>query len=161
MFNDNIDGAIINSGSGPCANTGFSCSDEKNVTTYSTKGMLGKPMFFYSGVNDSVVLNDHVVITSEWFKNQGANIARQWVSDFLHIFPNSVRSNTKYNPPLSCGTRNESYSAVQNCGYNMALEALQHIYGPDLEIDNNYQDSGKLYAIDQKPFNIEGAYMAD
>lgn len=69
----------------------------------------------------------------------------------------------KYNPPLSCSVRDEEKSsAVQSCGYNMAQKSLSHILGNSrLMKDRNYQDSGKLWAIDQRPFITEGAKLAD
>lgn len=44
----------------------------------------------------------------------------------------------------------------------MAFEVFKNLYGEKgLYRDSNYQDSGTLYAIDQKPFNTEGAKLAD
>lgn len=153
MFSNNIDGAAIMAGSGPCANAGLTCPLGKR-DQYNTDGIKRKPVFFYSGVNDTTVFHLFSEITSLWFQLRGAYVKRYWVSDFQHIFPNSVASNFQYNPPLSCAIRNEIYSAVQNCGQNMALEGLKHMFGPLLYKDVNYQDSGKLWAIDQRPFNI-------
>jgi len=69
MFNENIDGAGIHSGSGPCATTGFSCQDKTiaNVS-YSTKGLKNKPIYVYSGVADDVVPNQFVRTTADWFE---------------------------------------------------------------------------------------------
>ena len=162
MFNDNIDGAIINSALGSCANFGAFCDNETIPVNYTMTGMKGKPMFFYSGVKDPVVNHTWSVQTSNIFEEQGVNIRRRWVRDFLHIFPNSVTSNFRFNPLTSCGIKNEQYSAVQNCGWNMALEGLSHIFGTEyLEKAINYQDQGKLWAIDQTPFNDEGAKLAN
>ena len=73
MFSDSIDGAAINSGSGPCANTGYACMGVE-IIQYPTAGMKNKPVFFYSGVKDDVVLHEYTKITSEWFEMQGIKI---------------------------------------------------------------------------------------
>lgn len=120
MFNDNIDGAGIHSGTGPCANAGWSCPLGKK-RSYSTKGMKGKPVFFYGGMNDTTVFPILTQMTSAWFRIKGAKVKTEWINEFEHIFPNSVPQHGKYNPPLSCSIRNEEAgSAVQSCGYNMA-----------------------------------------
>ena len=161
MFSDSIDGAAINSGSGPCANTGYACKDEK-IVNYSTEGMKDKPVFFYSGVKDPVVLHEHTKITSEWFEMQGVQIKRRWIYDFMHIFPNSVTSNLEKNPPFSCGMVNDNTGAVHNCGYNLAGEIFTHILGLEsMDRMDEYQDHGSLYAIDQRPFNTKDAKLAD
>ena len=161
MFSDSIDGAAINSGSGPCANTGYSCKEEK-IINYPTAGMKNKPVFFYSGVKDPLVLHEYSKITSEWFEMQGIQIKRRWINDFVHTFPNSVTSNLEMNPPFSCGMRNPKTGGVQNCGYNMAGEVFTHVLGLEsMERIDEYQDHGSLYAIDQRPYNTKDAKLAD
>lgn len=100
MFNENIDGVAVNAGFGPCATMGFGCVDsEKHIIKYPTKGIKGKPMFFYSGKKDNVIAHHLPVKAAKWYESMGAKVQRRWIGDFLHIFPNSVPSNTKYNPP--------------------------------------------------------------
>jgi len=143
MFNDNIDGAIIMAGIGPCANNGSICQNETIPVNYTMTGVNDKPMFFYSGAKDPVVLHEWALGSADYFELQGANVKRRWVRDFLHVLPNSVTSNFKYNPPLSCGKRldDSPYSGVHNCGWNMALEGLSHILNDDYLIKaKNYQD---------------------
>jgi len=56
MFNDQIDGVGINAGHGPCASASINCSESIDYkAVYNTKGIEDKPVFLYSGVNDSVV----------------------------------------------------------------------------------------------------------
>lgn len=43
----------------------------------------------------------------------------------------------------------------------MALEIFEYLYDGNLTRDLDYQDNGTLYAIDQKPFNTENAFLAD
>lgn len=58
MFNENIDGAGIHSGSGPCATTGWTCTNKSlaNVS-YPTTGLKKMPIYVYSGIQDDVVPN--------------------------------------------------------------------------------------------------------
>jgi len=51
MFNENIDGAGIHSGSGPCATTGWTCTNKSlaNVS-YPTTGLKKMPIYVYSGI---------------------------------------------------------------------------------------------------------------
>lgn len=43
----------------------------------------------------------------------------------------------------------------------MALEIFEYLYDGNLTRDLDYQDNGTLYAIDQKSFNTENAFLAD
>lgn len=101
MFADSIDGIAINSGFGPCANARYSCPDDELIT-YPTDGIKGKPVYHYHGTADPLIKNPETAITATWFEDRNANVKRNWISDFVHILPNSVHSNRQYNPPYSC-----------------------------------------------------------
>lgn len=138
MYNENIDGVAVNAGFGPCATMGFGCvKSEKHIIKYPTDGIKGKPMFFYSGKQDNVIPHHLPVQAAKWYESMGAKVQRRWIGDFLHIFPNSVPSNTKYNPPQTCGSHDPRWSSAQNCGYNMASEILEHLYGME-ELKRNF-----------------------
>lgn len=81
MFNENIDGAGIHSGSGPCATTGWACPLGKK-RSYSTKGFRNKPVFFYGGMNDTTVFPILTQITSVWFRLKGARVKTEWINEF-------------------------------------------------------------------------------
>jgi poly(3-hydroxybutyrate) depolymerase len=69
MFNENIDGVGIIAASGPCATRGDFGGDPCNFTDkYPTEGMRFKPVYIYSGTNDTIVMHDEVVNTSYWYK---------------------------------------------------------------------------------------------
>jgi hypothetical protein len=170
MFNDNIDGLSANIGSGPCANVAigemqvghiFSCT--KFDKKYSTVGVKGKPVFIYGGVNDTIVPINLSKQTADYFESLGANVKRIWIHDFGHMLPNNVQSNDFYNPPASCAPKFDFDWGVPQCGFNMAYEIYDHLYGngEELERETNYQDFGKLYAIDQKSTSPKEAYLAD
>lgn len=153
MFNDNINGTGIHSGSGPCATQGIACTNRsQQVMEYPTDGYRNKPTFFYSGTKDNIVLHNWTTIPSDYYENLNANVGRLWVDSFVHIFPNSLPPHEQYNPPLACHIRNENYSAVQNCGLNLAKASLEHIYGHVEMRYFDYQEFGHLYSIDQTPF---------
>jgi hypothetical protein len=167
MFNDNIDGAAIMIGSGPCANEGIDMHGDKVLNDwlsctnrgkkYSTKGIKGKPVFMYAGTKDITIPIEKSKKTANFFGSMGANMTKRWIADFTHIIPNNVQSSDKYNPPVSCAKA----VGTGQCGYNMALEAFTHLYGEDgLYKDENPHDSGTLYAVDQRPFNYTGAHLA-
>lgn len=110
MFNENVDGAAIHSGAGPCAVGGLTCPSSK-LPSYTSKGIRDKPVFFYSGINDTVVKHAAVEITSLWFKLKGADVKHEWYHEFKHIFPQAVPSN-EHNPVLSCAEREEEKSTA-------------------------------------------------
>lgn len=148
MFNDNIEGAAINAGFGPCATAGLSCEVRSDPRPFNTSGIKGKPVFVYSGVNDSVVYHNMTTATADFFESLGANVSRRYIHDFFHVLPNSVQGSDQFNPPSSCARKNAVDMGNQNCGYNLAFEVLQHLYGADFIKDPNYQESGNLYSID-------------
>lgn len=93
MFNEQIDGVAINAGHGPCSTAAINCSEPSNQTAYSTTGIEGKPVFLYTGVNDSVVAYTQSNETANFFESHGAKVKRSWIHDFIHVWPNSVQSN--------------------------------------------------------------------
>lgn len=77
--------------------------------------------------------------TADWFEKQGADVKRLWIHDFMHVLPNNVQSNETLNRPYSCAEEYEGSSGSQQCGYNMALEVFNHLYGEDMSArDVNY-----------------------
>ena len=170
MFNDNIDGANFQIGSGPCANEAvgeqdvgwlFHCNRREDGYKFSTSGMKGKDVYIFGGMNDTIVDHRLTAAQVDYFKSQGANVKSEFIHEFGHVFPNSVQSDDFYNPPRSCAPRFDFDAGIVQCGYNLAYEIFAHLYGENITKDTYYQDSGKLYTVDQTPFNIEGAHLAD
>ena len=66
MFSNNIDGAAINAGSGPCATAHISCPFSS--AKFPTSGIKGKPVYIYSGGLDFIVPQQLVSRTADWFE---------------------------------------------------------------------------------------------
>ena len=114
MFNDALDGVAFNAGA--------AYADNITQFNYSLSGVKGKPVFFYTGSNDSLVPVSVQNETANKFESLGADVKRVWIHDFMHVFPNNVQTNRQFNQPSSCAVPAHNYNGAQNCGYNMALE---------------------------------------
>lgn len=93
MFNDNLNGAGIFSGGGPCAEPSIDSSskfcDELKPTDkgYPTTGYKDKPMYHYHGFEDSTVKFGDGKINSEWSITQKADVKTDFIEGFEHTFP--------------------------------------------------------------------------
>ena len=80
MYNDNLNGAGIFSGGGPCAepshDPGSQFCDELKPTDkgYSTSGYLDTPMYHYHGFEDSTVKFEVGKKNWEWSVTQKADV---------------------------------------------------------------------------------------
>ena len=121
----------------------------------------GKPVYIYHGIEDHVNPISHGGHNKQWFNWAGGNVRCDFIAYFDHVLPNNLPQHTVWNPYRSCSKVFDDYSS--NCGYDVALNTLQHLFGQEEKFDiyreMNYQkkDYAVLYTFDQKPFAVEGS----
>jgi len=59
-------------------------------------------------MKDIVVLHTQTRETADYWLKMGANVTTKFITDFIHLFPNSVQSNKLLNQPYSCAEEHES-----------------------------------------------------
>ena len=105
MFNQQIDGAAIFAGGGPCASANHFCKRKPSGEFYSTSGLLSMPILVYHGTQDEVVDFVNATVASDWFENEGARVQRVFIDDFIHVMPSNIAPNPIHSPYESCAHR--------------------------------------------------------
>ena len=89
-------------------------------------------MYIYHGTRDDIVDFTESLASADWNEAQGANVLRDYIEGFGHIFPVSRRAQISDEDhgliPMSCSALKSKSGAVQNCGFNAAKRMFEHLY---------------------------------
>ena len=96
----------------------------------------GKPVYIYHGIDDQVFPITHGGQNKQWFNWAGGEVRCDFIAYFDHILPNNLPEHLIWNPYRSCSEMVDDYSS--NCGYDVALNTLEHLYG--VENFNSYRE---------------------
>lgn len=93
MFNQQIDGAGLFSGGGPCAQAKQFCKRKESGQWYTHSGLVDMPTVVYHGTLDEVVDFGNASVTADWFEGKEADVQRLFIDDFLHVVPSNIKHN--------------------------------------------------------------------
>lgn len=135
----------------------------------------GKNIYVFQGTEDSVVNYKNGTAIAELFKKWGGYVNYNLIPDFEHIIPNALPRLNNYNNYRSCRIVDPPFTAPlneqgnperggvhHNCGFNLARETLEHLFGGRDQLKDwnvKPQTAGEFYAFIQSPWNTAGAKL--
>lgn len=141
LYKDKMNGMAVLAGSGPCTHFDAPevCFDVNSTYQIepsiedgdSDNGYKGKPIYFYSGINDTTVLHSAVVDSSNYHVEMEANVRNNYIDGYEHIFPNDIAGHLDMNPEWPCSDKSqrEHGTGSNYCKVDMAGNFLTHLYG--------------------------------